>query len=78
MAEARDKQKQAYSCYAEPLQTLILLHEEARDIAERLKAVAKLLKEDPTRIDKLGGQAPSYEEVFDLTNRIRQVREKCF
>jgi hypothetical protein len=55
--------------YIESKQKLVLLKLDAENLAKEFDGFAKVLRQDPTRIDNPDGSLPTYKEVFDFARR---------
>jgi hypothetical protein len=78
MSEQEERQKKAFALldYYESKQELALLVRDANNYAETLEALAKLLREDPTRIDRPDGALPPYKEILDLAHKIKSASSR--
>jgi hypothetical protein len=75
MTEVDERQKRAMALleYEEARQAVTLLQLEARQIADELEGLAKLLRNDPGRIDNPEGEFPAYKQIFDLASKLRKA-----
>ena len=75
MSEVEERQKKGAALleYTESKQALELLLKDARDMAEKYEAVAKILRKEPTRIDNTNPTFPTGKDAFDLSERIRDA-----
>jgi len=63
--------------YTEKKQERALLLKDAKDIADRLEGLAKVLKSDPTRIDNPNPPPlPLSKEIYELARKIHDPEMK--
>lgn len=75
MTESEERQIRAAALleYHEARQALALLQIEARQIADDLEGLAKLLRDNPEGIDNPDGVLPTYKRIFDLASKLKQA-----
>ena len=77
MSEAEERQIKATALleYHEAKQALVLLEIEASQIADDLEGLAKLLRNEPYRIENPDGKLPPYKTIYDLALKVTRAAD---